>query len=125
MTTPDPLPASATDPAAVPATPKERAPLDSELLATVVQPAEPLEVSILPAEPPVVQPVPPVATAQVGLLLLPWVCRNRPDVPGARAVQVGTANFVDPKAVIEIIAGIKGYLAENKFERIEDIEGIL
>ena len=44
---------------------------------------------------------------------------------GARAVQVGTANFVDPKAAIDIVAGIKRYLAENKFEDISKIEGII
>ena len=44
---------------------------------------------------------------------------------GARAIQVGTANFVDPKAAIDIVAGIKKYLSENKFNDIGKIEGII
>lgn len=44
---------------------------------------------------------------------------------GARAVQVGTANFVNPKAAEEIIRGIKRYLIENKIDKIGTIVGSL
>lgn len=42
---------------------------------------------------------------------------------GATAVQVGTANFYNPKATIEILEGIKNYMAENKIEDIKEIIG--
>jgi len=42
---------------------------------------------------------------------------------GATAVQVGTGNFINPKASIEIAEGIKKYLIANKIESIKDIIG--
>ena len=42
---------------------------------------------------------------------------------GATAIQVGTANFYNPKATIEILEGIKNYMAENKIEDIKEIIG--
>lgn len=42
---------------------------------------------------------------------------------GACAVQVGTATFTDPFAMIKIRGGIENYLAENGFARISDICG--
>ncbi|MBI4335837.1 MAG: dihydroorotate dehydrogenase [Candidatus Omnitrophica bacterium] len=42
---------------------------------------------------------------------------------GATAVQIGTANFVNPGAAIEIIKGIKKYLADNDLESIKGIIG--
>ncbi len=42
---------------------------------------------------------------------------------GASAIQVGTANFVDPQATIKIIDGIAQYLTENNFNKITDIIG--
>ena len=42
---------------------------------------------------------------------------------GAKAVQIGTANFVNPYATIDIIEGIKIYLADNKIKDINDIIG--
>jgi len=42
---------------------------------------------------------------------------------GARAVQVGTANFTNPRAIPEIIDGVQGYLARHGFTRVEDIIG--
>ncbi len=44
---------------------------------------------------------------------------------GARAVQVGTANFFNPKAVEEIVEGVKRYMEENGFKSIEEINGAL
>jgi dihydroorotate dehydrogenase (NAD+) catalytic subunit len=40
---------------------------------------------------------------------------------GASAVQVGTANFVDPDATIKIIDGIDKYLKRHNFNSISDI----
>lgn len=41
---------------------------------------------------------------------------------GASAIQVGTANFVNPMASAEIVKGIKTYMAENK---IKDVKGLI
>jgi dihydroorotate dehydrogenase (NAD+) catalytic subunit len=43
-------------------------------------------------------------------------------IAGATCVSVGTANFVNPKASVEIIRGIKEYLIRNK---INDIKGVI
>jgi dihydroorotate dehydrogenase (NAD+) catalytic subunit len=42
---------------------------------------------------------------------------------GAKAVQIGTANFINPYATIEIVKGIKNYLSENKIKDIDEIIG--
>ena len=42
---------------------------------------------------------------------------------GATAVQVGTANFYNHRAPLEIIAGLEAYCAEEGLESIEDIIG--
>ncbi|MCM8757673.1 MAG: dihydroorotate dehydrogenase [Candidatus Omnitrophica bacterium] len=44
---------------------------------------------------------------------------------GATAVGIGTANFVNPKASLEIIEGIKGYLEANRFKDIKELIGTL
>ncbi len=46
-------------------------------------------------------------------------------IAGAVAVQVGTANFVNPHATIDIIEGIEGFLIERKISSIRDIIGTL
>lgn len=42
---------------------------------------------------------------------------------GATAVQVGSGNFVNPMLMKEVIEGMDAYLAENNFEKLEDIRG--
>jgi dihydroorotate dehydrogenase (NAD+) catalytic subunit len=42
---------------------------------------------------------------------------------GAKAIQVGTANFVNPKASVKIIEGIRKYLAKNKISDINELVG--
>jgi len=44
---------------------------------------------------------------------------------GARAIQVGTANFIDPAISVKIIKGIEDYLDRHGFSSINDIVGIL
>jgi dihydroorotate dehydrogenase (NAD+) catalytic subunit len=44
---------------------------------------------------------------------------------GATAVQVGTANFIDPTVCIRIIDGIEDYLVRHKFNSVKDIIGSL
>lgn len=46
-------------------------------------------------------------------------------IAGASAVAVGTANFVDPQATIEIIDGIEKYILENGIEKIDELVGSL
>ena len=44
---------------------------------------------------------------------------------GASAIQVGTANFINPRATEEIIDGIRDYLIEQKMESIQECIGAL
>ncbi|NMA73390.1 MAG: dihydroorotate dehydrogenase [Bacteroidales bacterium] len=44
---------------------------------------------------------------------------------GASAIQIGTANFVEPAITLAIIQGIKEYLKKHQFESIKDIIGQL
>lgn len=44
---------------------------------------------------------------------------------GATAVQVGTANFIDPTISVKMVDGINEYLDENHFSSIKDIIGAL
>jgi dihydroorotate dehydrogenase (NAD+) catalytic subunit len=46
-------------------------------------------------------------------------------IVGARAVQVGTANFVDPRTIPEMIKGIESYLARHGMKHIGDVIGSL
>ena len=46
-------------------------------------------------------------------------------IAGAKAVQIGTASFINPCALVEIIDGIRHYLDENKIKNIKDIVGTL
>ena len=41
------------------------------------------------------------------------------------AVQIGTANFIDPTITLKIIDGINGYLDENDFKSVKDIIGLI
>lgn len=44
-------------------------------------------------------------------------------VLGARAVQVGTANFVNPRATTDILEGMQEYLQDNNIKDINEIVG--
>ena len=44
---------------------------------------------------------------------------------GASAIQVGTANYIDPLITLKIIDGINSYLDRHKFNSIKDIVGCL
>jgi dihydroorotate dehydrogenase (NAD+) catalytic subunit len=46
-------------------------------------------------------------------------------IAGARAVQVGTANFVNPLATIQVIEGIEDFLSEEGISDINDLIGSL
>lgn len=44
---------------------------------------------------------------------------------GATAIEVGTANFINPKVTMEIIDGMEKFLKEEKIENLEQIRGII
>lgn len=44
---------------------------------------------------------------------------------GASAVQIGTANFIDPTVTIKVIEGINAYLDENGFKSVSEIVGLI
>ena len=44
-------------------------------------------------------------------------------IAGARAIEIGTANFVNPRVTIEIIEGIEKYLIENNIKNINELVG--
>jgi dihydroorotate dehydrogenase (NAD+) catalytic subunit len=46
-------------------------------------------------------------------------------IVGARAVQVGTTNFVDPQAMPKIVAGLEQYCREQGVDDINDVIGSL
>jgi dihydroorotate dehydrogenase (NAD+) catalytic subunit len=46
-------------------------------------------------------------------------------IAGASAVCVGTANFINPRASIEIVSGLKKYLQKNKIASINKLIGSL
>ena len=46
-------------------------------------------------------------------------------IAGASAVQVGTANFVNPRATMDIIDGLEAFMTEKKIARISDLIGTL
>ena len=46
-------------------------------------------------------------------------------IAGAKAIQVGTANFVNPRATLDIIDGLKSYCLEKGIDDINEIIGSL
>ena len=46
-------------------------------------------------------------------------------IAGASAIQVGTANFINPHATLEIIDGIEAFLSARSIDKLTDIIGTL
>lgn len=44
---------------------------------------------------------------------------------GASAVQIGTANFIDPAVTVKVVEGIEAYLEQNGFSSVRDIVGLI
>lgn len=44
---------------------------------------------------------------------------------GASAIQIGTANFIDPTVTVKVIDGINNYLEKYKYNSVSDIIGAL
>lgn len=42
---------------------------------------------------------------------------------GAKAIQIGTANFINPRATIDILEGMQNYLKNSKIKDINDVIG--
>ena len=46
-------------------------------------------------------------------------------IAGATAVQVGTANFIDPAVSIKIVNGINDYLVQHNIKSVKELTGSL
>jgi len=46
-------------------------------------------------------------------------------IAGAKAIQVGTANFIDPNATMNVLEGIERYMEEKEIDNIDDLTGSL
>ena len=46
-------------------------------------------------------------------------------IAGATAIQVGTANFINPRATVDILDGIESFLIEKGISKLTDIVGTL
>lgn len=44
---------------------------------------------------------------------------------GASAIQIGTANFIDPTISVKVVDGINEYLDQNGFKSVKDIIGLI
>lgn len=70
-----------------------------------------------------------VAAVKIPVVGVGGICTARDAleflVAGARAVQVGTANFVNPKATMDIIQGIEDFLVEEGIGAVMEIVGTL
>lgn len=44
---------------------------------------------------------------------------------GASAIQIGTANFIDPTVSVKVIEGIEAYLKKHNYSKLKDIVGAL
>ena len=44
---------------------------------------------------------------------------------GATAVQIGTANFIDPTVTVKVVEGIETYLEQNGFASAKELVGAL
>lgn len=44
---------------------------------------------------------------------------------GATAIQIGTANFIDPTVTVKVAEGIDDYLNRHGFKSVTDIIGAL
>lgn len=46
-------------------------------------------------------------------------------IAGASAIQVGTANFINPRATLDILEGIEAFCRQHRIEKLSDIVGTL
>jgi dihydroorotate dehydrogenase (NAD+) catalytic subunit len=43
---------------------------------------------------------------------------------GASAIQIGTANLVNPQTALQVLHGIRAYLLQNRIDRVQDLIGL-
>jgi dihydroorotate dehydrogenase (NAD+) catalytic subunit len=43
---------------------------------------------------------------------------------GASAIQIGTANLINPRTAIHVIQGVKNYLIQNNIKSIRKLTGL-
>jgi dihydroorotate dehydrogenase (NAD+) catalytic subunit len=46
-------------------------------------------------------------------------------IVGASAVEIGTANLIDPEASVKVVEGVRAYCSENRIKNISEIVGTL
>jgi dihydroorotate dehydrogenase (NAD+) catalytic subunit len=46
-------------------------------------------------------------------------------IAGAQAVEIGTANFIDPASATKIAEGIQNYCEENKIDDVQKLIGTI
>jgi len=46
-------------------------------------------------------------------------------ITGADLIAVGTANFINPRATMDVLDGIKSYMKEKRIQKIDDLRGTL
>jgi len=46
-------------------------------------------------------------------------------IAGASAVQVGTANFINPRAAWDVLQGIEGFMKQEKIKNLKELIGTL
>jgi dihydroorotate dehydrogenase (NAD+) catalytic subunit len=68
-------------------------------------------------------------TVNIPIIGMGGICRGEDAIEfmlaGARAVMVGTANFMDPTACIGVIQGIENYMREHNHSSLDEIVGKL
>ena len=66
---------------------------------------------------------------KIPVIGLGGICTGRDAIEfimaGAHAVEVGTANFIDPNAPVKIIKDIENFLLDNNIKNIKDIRGVI
>ena len=41
---------------------------------------------------------------------------------GAKALQIGTANYVDPKVTVKVVDGIRDWCRQNQISKLADLK---
>ena len=44
---------------------------------------------------------------------------------GASAIEIGTANFIDPAISVKVAEGMKAYCERHGFEKVADLKGLI
>lgn len=70
-----------------------------------------------------------VRTLNISVIGIGGICKAEDALEylilGAKAIQIGTANFINPEVSIEVLEGIKAYLKTHRFKDINEVIGSL